>query len=444
MSEILENQKEDNESDEKELKVPNENDYNHFTNSASSTDLFFENSMKLQYELPLPLEEPFDLRVGNFDNVLDQINGVNRNLTKNLMPMISVSQVECLLDPKGTKKSALEQAWFDSPGTPRSFLAEEMMTLLKTSIKPNLTVIVEGKYFRCHSMVLGLLSTLFHRQDWAHTHIFQLPSSIITARAFASMYRWVLEPCDHMSFDLLLEIFYASRFFGCQDIIDNLWNGVDEGSRTPEGALYLYIGSIKLGLHLEESLLSRLGSMFLLFVGSQEFLLLEMNTVKRFLDLPSLAVNSELEVFYSLIIWLNYKWPQRKEFAFNMISAIHFDLMPFLFLMAIVGEMKCGPPVIQMLLTSPEIRVQAFESMKKIKKYKYRYLGRFGDFSRNWIYDYRAPHHHGVNCKQIQYYELDSFLSYIKWLQTAGINHLLAVRAIDDPKIRCCPFHERP
>jgi len=51
-----------------------------------------------------------------------------------------------------------------------------------------------------------------------------------------------------------------------------------------------------MGLSLEEGLLSRLGSIFLQFIASKEFLSVGAGTVRRLLGLSSLAVNSEMEV----------------------------------------------------------------------------------------------------------------------------------------------------
>ncbi|XP_016946352.3 uncharacterized protein LOC108022019 [Drosophila biarmipes] len=420
-----------------------EGDSSEVTESAESSENFFFKSVELSLERTFPLGKPYDLRVGNFDEVLDLLKSSESNMSVRKIPKISVETMAQNLDPENIISLELDELWLDSLGPERLLIAEELLVAFQKNLRPTLIVVVEEHHFHCHAMVLQVLSSFFRRPKFAMSHVFQLPSSMVSARAFVTMYRWALEPAHRLSPSLLMQIFRAARFFGCQELIGNCWRGIDEGSRVPDRALCLYCCSRLMGLHLEEGLLSRLGSIFLQFIACKEFLMLAAGTVRRLLGLSSLAVNSEMEVYLAAMIWLDYKWPQRKHFALNMMNSIRFNQMPFAFLMSLLKRGGDGPPVMRMLANTPLVRKRVLKALKEIKQSRTRYQGRCGDGSRTWIYDRRALHHHGANCRRAQFVDFDSFVRYVAWLQTAGAKHWLSLRVIDDPDVRCCPLYQR-
>lgn len=428
---------------ERDRRLMNIGESTELTESAESSDNFFYNSMDMPLERPFPLGKPHDLRVGNFDEVMDLIGTSDSNIGLRQTPKISFDMMAENLDPEDTNDQKLDGRWHNSLGPEREPIAEQLLIYFQKNLRPTLIVIVEDHQFHCHAMVLQVLSSFFRRPKLARSHVFQLPSSMVTARAFVAMYRWALEESDRMRPGLLMQIFRAARFFGCQELIANCWRGIDHGSRVPDGALCLYICSRIMGLSLEEGLLSRLGSIFLQFIASKEFLSVGAGTVRRLLGLSSLAVNSEMEVYLAAIIWLNHKWPQRKHFALNVMQSVRFDLLPFMFLLSLVRRVKDGPPVMRMLANTPMIRKRTLKALDDVKGSKSRYQGRCGNGTRTWIYDRRAPHHHGADCRRAHYVDFDSFVRYVTWLQTAGSKHWLTLRIIDDPDVRCCPHHHR-
>ncbi|XP_037724801.1 uncharacterized protein LOC119556574 [Drosophila subpulchrella] len=412
------------------------------TESTESSDFFYK-SMDMPLERTFPLGKPHDLRVGNFEEVLDLIGTSDTNIGLRQVPKISIDKMAQNLDPENTIGQKLDGRWHDSLGPERVLIAEQLLISFQKNLSPTLIVVVEEHQFHCHAMVLQVLSSFFRRPKLARSQVFQLPSSMVSARAFVTMYRWALEESNRMGPGLLMQVFRAARFFGCQELIGNCWRGIDQGSLVPDRALSLYICSRVMGLRLEEGLLSRLGSNFLQFIASKEFLSVEAGTVRRLLGLSSLAVNSEMEVYLAAIIWLDHKWPQRKHFALNMMQAVRFDLLPFMFLLTLVKRVKDGPPVMRMLANTRMIRKRALKALDDVKESKSRYQGRCGNGTRTWIYDRRAPHHHGSDCRRAHYVDYNSFVRYVTWLQTAGAKHWLTLRMIDDPDVRCCPLHRR-
>ncbi|XP_016983417.1 uncharacterized protein LOC108047645 isoform X3 [Drosophila rhopaloa] len=284
-----EKQKEDEISDEKLEKkdfgkMTIEDKSTESNEFSESSDLFIYQTQKQLFEIPFQLENPLTFNESKTD----------RNGRRS--PKISINQLVMNLDPEKSVGRAFDKLWMESSGPPRISFAELLVNMFRKNARPNLIVMVEQNQFHCYAMVLQVLSSFFRRPKLSHSHIFHLPSSMISARAFVAMYRWSLEPSNTLSLNQLMEVFRAARFFGCQELIDNCWRGIDAASCVPDQAVCIYMCSKAIGLHLEEGLLTRLSSIFLQFVASQEFLLVGADTVRRLLGLSSLAVNTEMEV----------------------------------------------------------------------------------------------------------------------------------------------------
>ncbi|XP_043660774.1 uncharacterized protein LOC122625021 isoform X2 [Drosophila teissieri] len=419
---------------------PEETNTSDFENSEVTEDTENNDLYKLPFETPFPLEKPFDLRVGNFDSVLDKLRTSATGIGH---PKIAFKELAKKVDPDEIIAHALDKLWAKATGPLRKSSGDALLTMFRKNLRPGLIVVVEDKQFRCHAMVLQVLSSFFRQPELAPSQIFQLPSSMVSARAFVAMYRWGLETADTMSSTLLMQVLRAATFFDCQELIGNCWTGISEGTRTPDRALCTYLQGNLMGMRLEENLLERLSSIFLQFAASKEYLYLEADTVQRLLGLSSLAVNSEMEVFLAAIYWLHHKWPQRIKFSYKMMDAIRFDCLPYTFLMCLLKKMDSGPPVLKMLSRTPFVGKKAYKAIRGMRGSRKKLQGRGGDTDRIWIYDRRALHHHTLKCNRVQFLGYDTFVRYLEFLQTAGSNHWLSFRTIDDPEIRCCPLHLR-
>ncbi|EDX02384.1 uncharacterized protein LOC6525441 [Drosophila yakuba] len=395
---------------------------------------------KLPFETPFLLEKPFDLRVGNFDRILDKLR---TSSTAICYPKISFKELAIRVDPDETIAHGLDKLWAKAKGPRRQATGEALLTMFQKNLRPGLIVVVEDKQFRCHAMVLQVLSSFFRQPELALSEIYHLPSSMVSARAFVAMYRWGLETADTMSSTLLMQVFRAATFFDCQELINNCWTGINEGTRTPDRAFCTYLQGNLMGMRLVENLLERMSTLFLQFAASKEYLYLEADTVQRLLGLSSLAVNSEMEVFLAAIYWLNHKWPQRIKYSYLMMDAIRFDWLPYTFLMSLLKKINSGPPVLKMLSRTPFVSKKAYKAIRVMRGSRKKLQGRGGQTDRIWIYDRRALHHHTVECRRVQFVGYDTFVRYLEFLQTAGNNHWLSFRTIDDPEIRCCPLHRR-
>ncbi|XP_026837253.1 kelch-like protein 6 [Drosophila erecta] len=328
---------------------------------TEGNELYDQHRMQLPTGKPFPLENPFDLRVGNFENILDELNANKREIC---YPKIPLEELAKKVDPDETIAHTLDKRWFKFTGPPRKVVGEVLLAVFQKNLRPGLIVVVEENHFRCHAMVLQVLSNFFQQPELALSHLFQLPSPMVTAPAFVAMYRWGLEPAERVPAPLLMQVLRAAVFFDCQELVDNCWVGINEGTRFPDRTLCIYLHGNLMGMRLEECLLERLSCIFLQFAASKEYLDLGADTVQRLLGLSSLAVNSEMEVFLAAVLWLNHKWPQRIKFSYIMMDEIRFDWLPFAFLLCMRKKLESGPPVLKMLSRAQYIRKKVYSALK--------------------------------------------------------------------------------
>lgn len=315
---------------------------------------------------PLPLGKPISLQVGSFDNILNQLKTSSTpSIADSTTVKIRLNDMLKILDRGTTEKERLDKLWAESLGPERTNLAENLLRMFRQNVKPTLLVVVENRQFRCHAIILQLVSTFFRRAPLGKSHVYHLPSSMVNARAFVAMYRWALEPVHEMSTNYLLQVLRAAQFFDCPEIVADIWNAMELVTRDPEKAVSLYQRSITLGLHLEDHLIGRLANIFLQFAASREFRQLEAAPIKRLLSMGSLAVNSEMEVYMAAVLWLDHKWPERQCHASEIMQCVRFDQMPFLFLFSLVRRTD-GPPVLRFLAGLPEIRKRALLTLEEM------------------------------------------------------------------------------
>ncbi|KAH8281285.1 hypothetical protein KR018_007930, partial [Drosophila ironensis] len=328
--------------------------------------------------------------------------------------------------------------WAAFGGPIRINLVENMIKVFTENERPTVMIIVERKQFRCHALVLQVISKFFRDCMMEKSHIYHLPSSMVTARSFVALYRWALEPIHCMTTTYLLQVLRTAQFFDCPEIVSNCWLAIEESAPNPECTVSLYQRAQEMKLNLEDHLLGKFSMVFLQFVASQEFRQLNVSQLKRLLDLNTLWVNSEMEVYFAAAYWLSIEWPSRRRFAEKLVDSIQFDQMPILFLSSIIRATE-GPPVLAYLAHLTELTAAVRKAMDGVNVAANKFQGRGKENARHWIYDQRADHHHVATCSRAQFVNWEEFANYMKWLQSAGPKHWRTMVPIYETRVRCCP-----
>ncbi|KRF98894.1 uncharacterized protein Dwil_GK28286 [Drosophila willistoni] len=194
--------------------------------------------------------------------------------------------------------------WSKGPMSPRRPLMERLWQVFQRNIRPTLIVVVDGKEFHCHNLVLRAISHFFRSLEV--TEMIDLPSPMVTGRAFISIYRWAIEPCAVMESGHFMDVHRAAQFLRCDQLAAYMWQIVDrECQKYPEKCVSLYQKARSRSIAIEKTLFERLGPCFLPIAASIEFLQMRVEKVSRLLCLDTIAVNTEMEVGYRHIVYSN-------------------------------------------------------------------------------------------------------------------------------------------
>ncbi|XP_064547181.1 uncharacterized protein LOC135434502 isoform X2 [Drosophila montana] len=314
-------------------------------------------------------------------------------------------------------------------------LVEELCRLFRQNIGPTLAVVVEGKQFYCHAMLLGLTSAFFNNRNFSQ--VLYLPASKIPSRSFVNIYRWMLEPINSVTLSQLVELMRASQFLAIEELTKQCWRLAHDVLKTTDRVLTMYIVSQRVCVNIEKIITPYVGRVWLPYAASREFSNLEFSKVRRLLQLDNLSVNTEMEVLYTAILWLNGNWPLRKRYAVDLMRVIRFDVMPFVFLIGF-DRRKDGPPAMRYLRESVKVRKLIFDGLADLRLKPDRHIGGNGSCPRDWIYDPSCPYHHGHMCNTVRYATFNEFSNYLQWLQRSGYSSGNRIKRYTDNDIVCC------
>ncbi|EDW63014.1 uncharacterized protein [Drosophila virilis] len=314
-------------------------------------------------------------------------------------------------------------------------LVEALCHLFRQNIGPTLAVVVEGKQLYCHSMLLGLTSAFFNDRNFSQ--VLYLPASKIASRSFVNIYRWMLEPINSITLTQLVELMRASQFLAIEELSKQCWRLAHDVLKTTDRVLTMYIVSQRVCVNIEKIITPYVGRVWMSYAASREFTNLEFSKVRRLLQLDNLSVNTEMEVLYTAILWLDGDWPLRQRYAVDLMRVIRFDVMPFVFLIGF-DRRKDGPPAMKYLRESVKVRKFIFDGLADLRLKPDRHVGGNGSCPRDWIYDPSCPYHHGHTCNTVRYATFNEFINYLQWVQRSGNLSVNRIKRYTDNDIVCC------
>ncbi|XP_068159167.1 kelch-like protein 40b [Drosophila tropicalis] len=317
-------------------------------------------------------------------------------------------------------------------------LMDTLWPVFQRNLRPTMIVIVEGKEFHCHNLVLRAISLFFRGLEF--TEAIDLPSPMVRSRAFVSIYRWAIEPCKVMESGHFMDVHRAAQFLRCDHLVASLWQVIDrECQMYPDKCVSLYKIARSRCTAVEKAIFERLGPCFLPIAASSEFLQMKVETVTRLLCMDTVAVNTEMEVLMAAIMWLDYQWPKRQSEIVNVMGCVRFELIPFLDLLTLVRRTE-GPPVLREALTNMEIQDRIKRALDKVFCMPKKYHGRcFDELSRLWAFDPCCSYHHTSKCTAVRYLTYNLFVRYLKWLQKAPTPHFMRMKFGNNLEVLCCP-----
>jgi hypothetical protein len=188
-------------------------------------------------------------------------------------------------------------------------------------------ILAGDEEFECHFLVLKSYSRYFEKFG-LDSPVIKLPKEHVTSRAFEAIYEWMLNDSETIKRSYFVELFKAAKFLQIDELICQCMCIIDDGKLIGEReALSLYLEAIEHDEQvIKDIMIRKINKIFLTFVASIEFLNLNFNDVQQLLKLNSIGVNSELDIFFTVLLWLEHDWNTRKDKLIPLMELVRFEL----------------------------------------------------------------------------------------------------------------------
>ncbi|KAH8327144.1 hypothetical protein KR074_003912, partial [Drosophila pseudoananassae] len=186
-----------------------------------------------------------------------------------------------------------------------------------------------GEYtFPCQRLVLmAYIESLRENPD---VFDLKLPEDLVSPDIFISLYRWMSDKDILIKRSEIIQLLSVANYLKIEELLHQIWTCLNSDEFSEHGA-YQVAEEV---LHFKElkelhcPLLMRIQGFFLTFVSCKEFLQLEPESLCFMLSSNEIAVNSEAEVFYAAIRWLNHNWPFRLKHVTEVLEKVRLLRMP--------------------------------------------------------------------------------------------------------------------
>lgn len=204
---------------------------------------------------------------------------------------------------------------------------------LKNKIACDTTIIIGKETFECHSIVLKVHTEYFIKWEESgySMETVELPSNQVSMDSFSEIYNWMLNENYEIPRPKFADIFKSGVFLKIKDLVKECMAIIDDKELIDERvAISIFLEAKKIDCRLLQShMIAKVSKIFLTFVASLEFLELSFEEVHEFFKSNAIAVNSETDMVYVALRWLEFEWPKRKSSVKRLFKLIKFEVMPF-------------------------------------------------------------------------------------------------------------------
>lgn len=249
-----------------------------------------------------------------------------------------------------------------------------------------------------------------------HDNFFlELPSHKVPMHLMAKLYHWMIFDDYKLLFDGdFLPMYNMAKFLDVRVLLNQFWAtfaATDCAGLYDQQAFQAYLKARQLQCEdIMTIMLGRIRKFFLPLIASQEYIEFDANEVIFALKLNKIYVNSEDEIFFCALRWLEHDWENRRLFLMDIMSAVRFRLLsPWLHRSILfqpetetIGKLGRWKDI-RALLWDACLYAQAqlvfrLSPSKKhdsavVLKYSRSHIA-----DRSWAYCPEVPHHHDILC----------------------------------------------
>ncbi|ALC48394.1 CG8260 [Drosophila busckii] len=215
-------------------------------------------------------------------------------------------------------------------------LVENFMQLGLAESSMEILVIAGERHFACSGLLLYAYSDFFkERRGMCQVDLRKTP---ITAQLFQEIYEWMLEPDKRPALENITEIYLAACYLQIKDLTEHCFLILCSDNFCELDAfdvLILCRNIAELG-DVSLALIRRISKCALVIMSSPHFLRLSELQVSALAESNELAVNSECEVAFAVLRWLQQNWPERRESMVKVLSNVRYEYFPPLMLTKLI------------------------------------------------------------------------------------------------------------
>ncbi|XP_016971827.1 uncharacterized protein LOC108039357 [Drosophila rhopaloa] len=328
---------------------------------------------------------------------------------------------------------------------------------IKNYLHDDLEIQIESKFYH----VDRFLFTHFARNFRGCSGSFlQIPVQKVQMSLMIHIYNWMLGEAKGFPIgNDLIPFIMAAKFLGVRKLVQQYWNAFSPGGRSGVwelNAFHTYLVAREFRCPDTMALMmSRVRKCFLPLVASREFLEFDANEVACLLRQDMLCVNTEDEVFFACLYWVDFAWAERKKHAVHLLAKIRFALLSPSLRRSLcnfpetahIGEIARLPQVVDwlwegnqycqaMLVNGQPSRQKGKAVQKLLEKYKQNKIP-----ERYWTYCRGMPHHHDMRCPRHRELTFESFKRILHRLQSHSQKFMDGLRFVPNKywySYRCC------
>lgn len=219
--------------------------------------------------------------------------------------------------------------WNRSPSThAKTHLMRNVYELFSDPDSCDISIHIGEAVKNCFILVLQSYSTFFQRRS-RHEKVVALDSSQITPEIFQKIYVWMLDSTKAVKRDGLVSLLIGAQYLKVAPLEQEIWHLIQDGEKFQEcEAFLLYMEAKQCNCEkIQSMMIGRVQQFFMTVVCSEEFLKMDPIEITNWLKLDSIAVSSEVDVFYSAARWLMFDWDKRKNYLTDVMKTVRLGLI---------------------------------------------------------------------------------------------------------------------
>ncbi|XP_034486374.1 uncharacterized protein LOC117790873 [Drosophila innubila] len=185
----------------------------------------------------------------------------------------------------------------------------------------------------CHGDVLR-----YHSEYFSHClptgSVINLPYENVHPVVFKFLYEWMIMGSTECPRNKLLELLDAGFFLYMPMLVSSIFQCMDDKKTfTASDSIDTYYKALnKNVLGIADLMLASVRKYFLLMINTVEYSEIEVSCLCNLLDSDNLGVQSEIEVFYAVFVWIYVDFEARMVHLERILKAVRFKLLPSEFL----------------------------------------------------------------------------------------------------------------